>query len=198
MATLGILLLFASLLGLIIGLAKPSALKKITRQDWNRKTIGLAYGTLLLLSSVILAVAGGNVKEAETNLKTNNSTPVAQEAVKPAENSPQPQVQPAHSVGYGLAKLHAGSKGQPEPDQALVIAFEQNLKNLNEKCTEDSEERIADAIVVAQKFLKEKKNVKMDLPEVADGILGSIPDEAAGSVSCAEIAATFVTLVNRN
>lgn len=192
-ATLWVILLIICVIGLVVGLINPSTLNdKKSKKQWTRKDVAAAFGTGIVISLILLAIAGGS-----SNSKTNNSTSGTPETVKQSENAPQPQVQPVHSVGYGLAKLHAGSKGQPEPDEGLVKAFEDNLRVLNEKCTEDSEEKIADIIVTSQKLLKEKKNVSMDLTKVAIGIRGSIPDEATDLVSCAEIAALFVTLTDR-
>lgn len=187
-ATLWVILFFLCLIGLIVGLANPSLLNdKKSKKQWTRKDVATAFGTGLVISLILLGIAGGN-----SDPKTNNSTSDTPETVKTAENAPKPP-----SYGYTLAKRHAESKGQTEPDQYLVVAFEQNLKVLNEKCTEDSEVRIAAIIIDTQKLLKEKKNVSMDLPEVADGIRGSIPDQAKEQISCVEVAALFVTLTDR-
>lgn len=140
----------------------------------------------------LMLIVGNGSKKSDSTAKTNNPAPIAQEAVTPTENIPKPP-----SQGYLLAKRYAESKGQSEPDQYLVVAFEQTLRRLHERCTADSELRIAAIIIDAQKQLLVKQNIAMELPEVADGIRTAVY-ESSTPVDCFKVANAFVASVKRN
>lgn len=86
MSTFFVMLLLASVIGLIIGLINPSLFKIIFRKNSNRKTIGLIFGFLILASFILIGVTAPDVpakpkptatipssivlKSAETSTKT--------------------------------------------------------------------------------------------------------------------------------
>jgi len=98
--------------------------------------------------------------------------------------------QPEYSDAFKLASLEIGHNN---PNQNLVSNFDSLLKQLAQKCTSETENQIADYIYKTQTMIEDKGG-NITLLEAATSINGSIPDEAVGVVTCAEIAAAFVTL----
>lgn len=95
------------------------------------------------------------------------------------------------SPAYMLAALQIGHQN---PDQEMIQEFDKRLNSLLGKCTENDKSRIGDYVVKSKQMLAEEGEY-LQLSEIIDALDKSIPDSATGVVSCAEIAAGFVTLM---
>ena len=78
-SSLFILLFFISLIGLVIGLIKPSIISKIIRKELSRKKIGLIFGGAMLVFFVLIGVTAPKVdqpvqptQKTETTLDTQS------------------------------------------------------------------------------------------------------------------------------
>jgi len=94
-------------------------------------------------------------------------------------------------------KLASLETGNNNPSQTIVNKFQNLLNELSLKCPNENEEQLANYIFVGRRTIEEKLG-PITLFEVGRGVKESIPDEAIGIVSCAEIAAAFVTLTIAN
>jgi hypothetical protein len=77
MATIVDLILFISLIGLTIGLVKPSAFSKFTHDHHARAKTSLVFSAGLVISLTTLAILGSNLKPSSAASSTNNTTPTA-------------------------------------------------------------------------------------------------------------------------
>jgi len=108
---------------------------------------------------------------------------------------PQPIRQPVSpSMAFKLASIESGLE---RPDQQLVAQFDSVLSKLKVKCPTDTKDQLGGFIFVGRDTLADK-GLSYTLIEVANGIEGSIPDDIQWPGSCAEVAASFVTLVDSN
>lgn len=80
----------------------------------------------------------------------------------------------------------------PSDDQVLL--FQGILDSLVRKCTETSELEIANIVYKTKSMIDDRGGV-ISYADAGLAIDGSIPDEAAGVMSCADIAAALVTLM---
>jgi len=104
----------------------------------------------------------------------------------------QPSIQKETvSTAFKLASIEVG---HTSPPSVLVEQFENLLNKLTRKCSENNEERIADYIVNGKEMIEEKGG-KTTLLEFAKAMNESIPEDMAGVVSCAEVAAALVVLM---
>ena len=94
------------------------------------------------------------------------------------------------SPGFKLATLYWGS----DPPASTVRQFDDLLRSLLRKCPDLPESRIGDVIYIVWKNLREAGS-QVTLLQAAQGIDGSIPEQAAGLLDCMEVAAAWATLV---
>lgn len=94
-------------------------------------------------------------------------------------------------------KLASLEIGYNDPTQELVDKFQNLLNELSLKCPNESEEQLAGYIFIGRKTIEEKLG-SITLFAVGNGIKESIPDEAIGIISCAEVASAFVALTISN
>ena len=94
------------------------------------------------------------------------------------------------SNAFKLASLEIGYN---DPSQELQDKFQSILTKLKLKCPNESEDDIANYIFKTKTMIEDKGG-QISLVESANAIDESLPTEAAGSVTCAEVAAAFVTL----
>lgn len=71
--------------------------------------------------------------------------------------------------------------------------YERRLVQAAERCREP-QERVADYVVFSQNYLDERGKTISLLDIMTQGILGSVPVGAAGTVSCREVLSLWITL----
>ena len=84
-SSLFILLFFISLIGLVIGLIKPSVISKITRKELSRKNIGLILGGAMLVFFVLIGVTAPKVDQPVQPIQ-KTETALDNQSVKNDEN----------------------------------------------------------------------------------------------------------------
>jgi len=95
-----------------------------------------------------------------------------------------------YSNAFKLASVEIGYNNPPEE---LISKFDNLLKDLIRKCSEKDENQIANYIYKTKTMIEEK-GIEITFLQAGNGINGSIPEEAAGVMSCAEVASLFVVL----
>jgi len=148
-------------------------------QKTKKKTSSGTWGCLVLV--IIFGIIG--LISLSGNDSSNSSTPSSTPA-------PASQVEEA-SNAFKLASLEIGHNNPP---QSLIDVFDNYLSELATKCPSETKTQIAGYIFKTQEMINERGG-DITLKGAAEGINGSLPDEASGTVSCAEVAAAFVTLV---
>ena len=101
--------------------------------------------------------------------------------IEPSDNS---------SYSFMLASLDTG---HTNPSQYLVEDFEDLLRNLKRKCPNESESNISDYIVTVRDKIIEK-GINESLFQIGTAMDNSIPEEAIGTIKCAEVAATLIVM----
>lgn len=66
MNDLFMVLVLLSLVGLIVGLVKPNLFKKVFKQRTNRKTVGLVFGSAIVLFFILFGVTSPNTTTTNT------------------------------------------------------------------------------------------------------------------------------------
>jgi len=134
-----------------------------------------SFITIIVILGIIVIVQG-----VSKDYSTQPQTSPTRQAVQ----------QPEYSNAFKLASLETGHNN---PNQNLISDFDSLLKQLTQKCTSETEDQIADYIYKTKTMIADKGG-NITLLEAANSINDSIPDEAVGVVTCAEVAAAFVTL----
>lgn len=143
----------------------------------KKKTSSGTWGCLILIFIVIVIIWVIASSGTDTETAPSKSTPTTQ-----TENA---------SNSFKLASLEVGHN---DPTQSLIDIFDSYLDSLEIKCPDEDETQIANYIFNTQEMINEKGG-SMTLQEAAEGIDGSIPEDASGMISCAEVATAFVILV---
>lgn len=153
------------------------------------KFIGIGLLVLFVLAVMISLIPGGDKKLQEANSNLKDTSNQLQEKIDEKQG-----LYSKDSPAFTLASLETKS---PNPSKDIVTKFSKVLTDLNSKCAEKDELKLADYIVFSQKKLQEK-NVDLSLLEIANGINNSIPESAKDkeAISCAEIATAFVVLTS--
>lgn len=161
--------------------------------DWikKHKIISGVIGFFVIIV-VLGAIGGSSTSTRSESTKTNTSIETAQSNPSPEEKAKEEPVA-NDSPAFNLAKLETNN---PNPPENTIKSFDNILKSLSNKCSDKDERKIGDYIVFTQKTLKERQ-VSMDLLEVARRIDESYPLEAKDSLSCAEVATAFLTLMTK-
>ena len=151
--------------------AKKEAEVEAKKKPLLKQNIGCG-GSILIIIIIVIVIAifssGGDNKSTQPTTQTE--TP---------------------SEAFMLASLEIGHNN---PSASLVKTFDDLLGKLEEKCPQDSENEIANYIFKGQKLIKEKGGT-VTLLEFGNALNESIPEEMAGVVNCAEMAAVLVVLV---
>ena len=143
--------------------------------DWGSKRIGFGTVIVAILIIVVAYAIISAIISGGSSTKTLTMPPVSQEEM---------------STAFKLASIEIG---HTNPSSVLAEEFESLLGELTRKCLEKSEEKIADYIVRG-KEMTEEKGGKTTLLEFGKAMDKSIPEDMAGVVNCAEIAAAIVVL----
>lgn len=96
MDILFVLLLLISIIALILGLIKPKIFSKIFKKRTNRKTIGLVFGSAIVLFFILFGVTG-----PKTNTNPTTVTPESSQTVKGETKQAQVELYQVASVTDG-------------------------------------------------------------------------------------------------
>ena len=111
-------------------------------------------------------------------------------STSPSSNQAQ---RPAPSQEYTWGQKLGAIDGAPISQWPT---YEQRLAQSAARCRE-SEERTSDYVVFSRNYLQERGRTVSLLDIMSQGILASIPPEAAGSVNCSEVLSIWLTLYLR-
>jgi len=149
--------------------------KDIQLQLQSRRKKRITTGVLFVIIIIFIVISVGD--DSTSQPKTQKQS-----------------IEQAKVINEGSAfKLASLEIGNGNPPKELIGNFQTLLNKLGSKCPNENEKQIAGYIFVGQQKIKEGLG-PITLLEVGKGIDRSIPKEMAGVVTCAEIAAAFVTL----
>lgn len=138
----------------------------------SRKWLWVIGGFILFI--ILISVIGGGGEKRETGPETiSKSSQVADV-----------------SSAFKLASLEIEHNN---PSSSLGDTFDSLLKELITKCPKEDETQIANYIFKTKKMIEEKGGT-VTLLQAGNGINESIPEEAIGTISCAEVAVALVVL----
>lgn len=137
------------------------------RSWFNRHPLLTILGFIIIMPMVIGTISSNG---KETSIQTEKTENV--------------------SNAFMLASLETGDNN---PSKSLIDKFDNLLDNLERKCPTESETQIANYIFKAKTMIEEEGET-ITLLQAGNYINKSIPEEAIGTVTCAEIAAALIVL----
>lgn len=175
MDTLADIILILSVIGLIVGLIKPSIFHKLTSGTHQKKKIGLLFGTGILLGLVMLAVFAPTTPAKKNTTKTSANATTSQQSTVDTSS-------PAY-------KLAAYDLTAPTP--AIVNNYQKALDTLKPLCTVQDETKLASLIYGTWQDLEDNGIKDETNLTVANHIIASIPASTA-PVDCQSVMAAYL------